>query len=603
MKRGILQNQYTSSNLLKIFFADIVCFLVVAILSVGFCYSYFSKKADANGNVTMANVNIDYRKVANNASTSTDVVYGSINGGTVGDITSDTNILPGDTLNIRGYAVNTSNTVDVYILGRLEIITNKDTEVIWYNIKDNVAVYFHKGLFQIGASSIVAGASQAISIDYVIEGARYTSEYVIEDVNFSLHAHQKEYLTTSSDFNEYSEVNGYSHESIYATHYITNRKHSIIKQSDVNVEGLTLNNLQKDSSGAYLINNFKDWFIFKANCTQTNNYCEGMNFKLNAYLDAGGEGFEELDKTIHQFNGNFDGNGYTVSNWWNWNGLFFTMNGNISNVGMEAFLVDSSLINENGWSKFTTNNGMRFMGSIVGMLQGNIENCFAVDALISGDLGLNGTGGIIANSNNNTMVVGALVGGLSQIDLGNAPAVMRNCYVFSIIYHEGISTTMGGMVGLVGDNVQINTSFFSGTLISENVNDCSIGLLVGASEEGQSSINNCATFGLDVEYINGESVVVGHGGQLTGHQVIVNNCILIGNDGGDADTYNIVNRDENGAEFSETISFKNEFESMDIAFYRNKLGWDTGAWVSTWQVYMDYTETSYLMLPRVFFNF
>lgn len=238
MKRNMFQNKYTNSNLLKIFFADIVCFLVVAICSVGFCYSYFNDKADASGTAGMAKVTIDYRKVAGDEDTSIDVVYGSINGGSLVDLTSSVFISPGDVLNIRGYAVNTSN-VAVYVLAKLEITvddgTQETTEAKWFNISNNLELTEDAtGLYEVGASSLdIAGTGttyyQAISLTYTFEGAKYTNEHEIKGVKLTLHAHQKEYLELASDYSKYSKfdddkdgyISGYTIQSLYAAHYIT----------------------------------------------------------------------------------------------------------------------------------------------------------------------------------------------------------------------------------------------------------------------------------------------------------------------------------------------------------------------------------------------
>ena len=235
MKRYMFQNKYTSSNLLKVFFADVVCFLVVAICSVGFCYSYFSSKADASGTAGMAKVAIEYRKVATDATTSTNIVYGSVNSGSLVDLTPSVFISPGDVLNIKGFAVNTSN-VDVYVLARVDVTVNDGTQDIieskWFNISNNLELTTDEnGLYAVGASSLTAtgvGTTyyQEISFTYTFEGERYTNSHQIKGVTLSLHAHQKEFLELAGDYENYSRfdtdedgfINGYSVASVYASH-------------------------------------------------------------------------------------------------------------------------------------------------------------------------------------------------------------------------------------------------------------------------------------------------------------------------------------------------------------------------------------------------
>lgn len=237
MKRYIFQNQYSNSNALKIFFADVVCFLIVAICSVGFCYSYFSSKADASGSAGMARVSVDYRKVATDDTSSTDIIYGSVNNGSLVDLTKSVFISPGDVLSIKGYAVNTSN-VDVYVLAKIEITINDGTQDItkekWFNISNNLELTVgDNGLYQVGASSLTAtgvGTTyyQAISLTYTFDGEEYTNNHEIKGVKLSLHAHQKEYLELAGDYTNYSKfdtdkdgyINGYSVPSLYSAHYM-----------------------------------------------------------------------------------------------------------------------------------------------------------------------------------------------------------------------------------------------------------------------------------------------------------------------------------------------------------------------------------------------
>ncbi len=618
MKRYMFQNQYESSNLLKVFFADVVCFLLVAIASVGFCYSYFSSQADASGSATMARVDIDYRQVAADAATSTTTIYGSVNNGTLGNITASTKVSPGDTINIKGHAVNTSE-VDVYVLGRLEVVTNKDTEVIWFNIAESKPVYFYKGLFQVGASALAVDASQAININYTLDGEKYTSDYIIEDLTFTLHAHQKDHLSTAADYSNYSAVGDYSQDSIYATHYITNRKYSAYTEADrvladlgmrdvTEIATLTLDYLQTDNTGAYLINNAIEWMVFKNNCNESNDYCAGMTFKLNAYLDAGGEYGALLDKTIHKFKGNFDGQGYTISNWYGWNGLFYVVDGgNISNVGMESFLI-VDMLNEDI--------DISAIGSIAGgVVNGVVENCFGVDAVVVQDFSDLPGGCVSMYNGNQNVFMGALVGILSGDE---GAAVMRNCYAASILYYGQSSSNneifMGGLVGAIAENAQIETSFFIGAIVSE-YDKTYAGAIVGAnvsevlaedSVYNHGSINNCVAMIVEGgEGVMIESVLYNSGNLVSGERCAVNNCLVYL--GGASNACKVNDNEEidsAGESVDDKIIAAPEFASdadfWNVSKLRDSLYWDTRTWFSP----LDFVEGGpYFVMPRVFYNF
>ncbi len=248
MKRDIFQDNY-KGNAMKVLFVDLVVFLLVTIFSVGFCYSYFSSKVDATGNATTAMVTVAYRTNYSDEG-NRDIIYGNIEDGEVQDISSaDLKLTPGDTLYIRGYAVNTSN-VSVYVLAKLEVTITETTtdgsnevkEVYWYNISNNKKVaetvdgQFPSPVtrYTVGASSLGPVDKDFIRTDFYQElsipyeyGGKYTNAHTITNIKLTLNVHQKDYLRMGDDFSKYSvgEVEGklgdYATESIYAAHQMT----------------------------------------------------------------------------------------------------------------------------------------------------------------------------------------------------------------------------------------------------------------------------------------------------------------------------------------------------------------------------------------------
>ena len=248
MKLDLFNNKYKSSNVSKIIFADIVCFLLVAIFSIGYCYAYFSANSTISGTTGMAQVSIEYQYKVSTDYVKVDTVYAKLNDETeVRDLGSNFTITPGDTLTIVGRACNTS-TVPVFVLGKIEVTYKADqnaesvTLTEWYNIGSNdsqivdadenertsIAVEPKAiktnadGMCVVGAGSLGAGNYKELAIPYIFDGELYKNGYIIEGVRFSLHVHQKQYLNTADDFDNYlsATTDGvtYSQESIYATH-------------------------------------------------------------------------------------------------------------------------------------------------------------------------------------------------------------------------------------------------------------------------------------------------------------------------------------------------------------------------------------------------
>lgn len=274
MKRNLFENKYEPSSAMKIVFVDIVCFLLVCIFSVGFCYSYFSDNVSISGDTAMAHVAVQYQYGATDSTYApVSDVYGQINGGDVQKLNGAT-ITPGDTITIVGRAVNTSS-VAVYVLAKLTLVTSKGTEEVWYNIGSNdpasgesqntsalpntIENYGYQQLYledmttsagrtdkiyQIGAGSLAGSYVQNevtyyyhkdLAIPYTFEGDKYENGDTITSISLTLHVHQKDHLSTASDFiNLYKPhatgitetspngfINNYTTESIYATHHIT----------------------------------------------------------------------------------------------------------------------------------------------------------------------------------------------------------------------------------------------------------------------------------------------------------------------------------------------------------------------------------------------
>ncbi|MHC4537618.1 MAG: GLUG motif-containing protein, partial [Planctomycetota bacterium] len=224
----------------------------------------------------------------------------------------------------------------------------------------------------------------------------------------------------------------------------------------------------------------------------------GKHFKLIADIDLSsytGKSFNIIGYYVNwyhpdnkPFNGVFDGNGHTISNFtWhstdiNKAGLFALVNGGeIKNLGM----INPNVINENApW----------YVGALVGCLGvpdgGTITNCYVEGGSISGDWcagGLVGYNweGTISDCYAVSTVTGAVddedggVGGLCGV---NDEGTIINCYSVGSVTGED---TVGGLCGLIDGGTIINC-YSVGSVTGE----ATVGGLVGDNYYS-GSITNC----------------------------------------------------------------------------------------------------------------
>ena len=580
MRIDLFENKYSPSKVSKILFFDIVCFLLVASVAFGLCYAYFSDKVAVAGVASMASMSVDYQ---DDTSASLTNLYVELNDEDVG-VFNNYLVSPGDTLKIGGNVVNTSN-VEVYVLAKLEVVNFNaggelvDTEVIWFNIEDNKTLYVERGISQVGASVLEKDQSVPLSFTYTFEGDRYNLNYSTIRMSLSLNVHQKSHLNLADDYNNYSAVNGYTHESIYATHCIIGRKRDVWESADANVTGLTMDDLQTDSTGAYLINTCKDWMIFSANATQATT--TGKTFKLNAYLDFNND---TTSKNINMFCGTFDGQGYTLSNV---NivsteasvGMFISVrNSSIKNLGLDGFKADYT------HNPTTTT----WFGSLVAIVYSAtiIENCYTIGAStydnnIPYDIN-------VKASNCNDARIGGLVGNLRGDESENITSIIRDCYTQLNMSVDTFIGYIGGVVGyLYPHNTLINSCYFNGDVNADSTHS---GLIVGYSVSNGYT-NNCFAITSSFNYAYSDLVILG-----MATEGYYNNLAYINNTGltNESEDYNKVVKV--GGEQTEKNLTIDAFRS--IGELRDAFGWDTSIWSTD-----IYSGTNGLPVLRAFYNF
>ena len=207
----------------------------------------------------------------------------------------------------------------------------------------------------------------------------------------------------------------------------------------------------------------------------------GKFFKLTAYIDLGGNEWTPIGGSWNCFEGTFDGNGHTMSNFIinledGYIGLFGYNNGTIMNLGVEKAEI----------------NGKTYIGGVCGGNYGTIEGCYNTSAVkgesVGGVCGENF--GTIKNCYNTGAVKGeSIVGGVCGINDGT----VANCYNTGAVEGE---SSVGGVCGDSYSTIKncYNTGTVSGT---EYVG--------GVCGFNYSKIQNCYNAGT----IKGESNVGG----------------------------------------------------------------------------------------------
>ena len=565
MKRYLLQND-RFGGWRKWIFADIICFAIILIVAFGFCSAYFSSKLQISGNSSLGHLDVMYCQNST-STTNSQYVYGSINGGSPVTLnTINTMIAPGDTLKIQGYAVNTSN-VDVFVLGRLEIkFTNQNSvseqEVVWYNIATGTPLYVERGLFQVGASVLyeagVSGDRQQINASYTFSGDKFINGYTIDSVIFELVGHQAEFINFANEFDMDASYNSYitvsGGKNVYnenskklVCHLITGRRRDVWKDSDVNANGV-ISDLETDDTGAYLINSCADWMILcKLSNTQANT--QNKTFKLNCYLDFNNN---TTQKELEKFYGDFDGQGYTISNinLTNEHSLFSSVyNSNITNLGVDSIK-----------GTFSTSNTSCAFGGIVRFLyQGKIENCF-VKGASAYDSSINYDINITASNSSADCRVGGIVANIrGDNSSSNATAIVSNCYAkINLKCNVG---TVGGITGNAYPSVTKNEfCYFEG-----KVSGAEAGAIVGRNQM-YGTIENCVANVKEIVFTySGNNVINGNMSSSSSDTKTIN-CAYIRN--------NAVTK----VGLNQTTETVKQTDFYSIGKLRDLFGWATSVW-------------------------
>ena len=168
------------------------------------------------------------------------------------------------------------------------------------------------------------------------------------------------------------------------------------------------------------------------------NDCTGLTFCLTNNVDLRGVTWTPIGRSGNKFKGDFDGNGYTISN--------LSVSGS-DYVGLFGW-VDTGTISDVALVNATVSGSTHYVGGIAGLVGGTINNCYVI-----GDISGNNDVGAIA---------------------GWAYGTVTNCYACGEV--EG-NTETGGIVGTIS-NVLLNNNHAYNTVSGSGAN---IGGLVGSA--------------------------------------------------------------------------------------------------------------------------
>ena len=232
---------------------------------------------------------------------------------------------------------------------------------------------------------------------------------------------------------------------------------------------------------------------------------KGKFFKLTANIDLGGNEWTPIGVKWNCFEGTFDGNGHTVSNFTinkpdeSYLGLFGKNKGTIMNLGVEKAEINGyefvgGVCGYNDGVKIQncyntgTVKGYNYVGGVCGFNCGTnyatIENCYNTGTVsgteeIGGVCGYNDYNGTIQNCYNTGAVSGSKdIGGMCGNN--NYSGTIKNCYNTGSVSGNGeTSSAIGGVCGYRQGGTITNCYY--------NKDICTVGGINGEDKEGSAT--------------------------------------------------------------------------------------------------------------------
>ncbi len=220
---------------------------------------------------------------------------------------------------------------------------------------------------------------------------------------------------------------------------------------------------------------------------------------------------------VPDFNGVFDGNGFSVRNL-DINSVAYQY------VGLFGWIENSSIVKNLGIENCTVNSSLNYVGGLAGINYGSIGNCYSTGN-VSGSSSVGGLAGYSNGSISNCYSTGAVSGSSDSVGGlvgGNSGSNISNCY------STGVVSGASSVGGLVGNNNGLISNCYSTCAVSGSSN---VGGLMGYNYGG--SISNCYSTG----NVSGYSSV---GGLVGGNSGLISNCYSTGAVSGISDVGGLV---------------------------------------------------------------
>ena len=302
-----------------------------------------------------------------------------------------------------------------------------------------------------------------------------------------------------------------------------------------------------------------------------------MNGKyyLTTDIDLGGAEWTMLGSDQESFEGIFDGNKHTLSNFkisdaTDFAGFFCYNKGEIRNLGLKDFSI-----------KMTSSKSDSFAGGLVAYNKGIIKNCYTTgnissdsdESIVGGLIGTNTGNGTVTNCYATGDVSGEYVGGLIGYNIGN----IQNCYAtgnITSMNFEGIYA--GGFIGY--NHAEITNCYATGNVNALSTREICAGGFIGFSKVGK--INNCYATGnitADVTAATMGSVVGAFIGQC-GYDGDTEEALKITNSYRSADQVLTIT---GTAITNVEVPTKTIAELQSVSFQKATLGWSADTWTFT----------------------
>ncbi|MBE6534421.1 MAG: hypothetical protein E7678_05595, partial [Ruminococcaceae bacterium] len=295
-------------------------------------------------------------------------------------------------------------------------------------------------------------------------------------------------------------------------------------------------------------------------------------YYLTNDIDMGNAEWSPLGTPENEFEGIFDGNGYSISNFKITNGidyagLFNANSGEIRNLGIKNFYIT-----------MTSSSSDSFAGGLVAYNTGKIKNCYAIgsigstsdESIVGGLIGANQNKGIVTNCYAATMVSGEYAGGLIAFNAGTVTDCYATGNVSSLTFN---GVYIGGFIGY-NNGGAITNCYSTGNVSALSTSELYAGGFIGYTRNGE--IKNCyATGNINTDVVaatNGNAVggFIGQNGYTGGNgETAITNCYC-----SDNQKITILGASQTNVE----VPKKTTSELQSATFQASTLTWSSDIW-------------------------